>query len=113
MKVKATDIDYVISDDDELSYVYIKWGEQGCYIDITKEENEDDIYCELFDQSNGRPFETIAYELKDKILKISVQPPESLTRQGLLNTILLDISSVSFNNDDLNRTLLHIFSRNL
>jgi hypothetical protein len=110
MRAEATEIDHVVSDDEGLSYIYVTWGEQGSYIDITKSDDEDGIYCELFDQSNGRTLKTITYELCDQLLTISVENPESLAPPLALTQIQLDLAGVEYDNAELSETLHFIFS---
>ncbi|WP_158937442.1 hypothetical protein [Burkholderia sp. S171] len=111
IKAIAQSIDISLNDDEALSSLYIKWGPIGQYIDITREDDDGGIYCEVSDQANGAEFESIKFKYSKKLLVLEVTPPETLIQGTQEYQIDIDLDGVAFDEQKFVECLIHLFRR--
>lgn len=109
MRFSAFYID--INNDGEEGFVslFIKWGAFGQYIDISREIDDANVYCEFLDQSNGSLFRTLTFKYSNKTLSLSAIYPETFIVEQRVNNINIDLSRLTFNERDLLINLNNLF----
>jgi hypothetical protein len=109
IRVVAQSIETSLDDDEGLTSLFIKWGPVGQYIDLARQEDDDKVYCELFDQANGAEFGSIRFSYSNSQLALEVTPPETFVPRQREHTVEIDLSGVHFDDEDLTACLAHLF----
>ena len=107
-------IEVIIDDEDGLSSFFVKWGVSGVsgqYISIAREDGNENVYCELFDQVNGSEFNPslLRFYYSNKTLVFEVAPPETFVKGLEKRSIEIDLSGVQFDENELVACLKHLF----
>lgn len=109
IKVVAQSLDTSVDDDEGLSSVFIKWGAAGQYVDLTREEDGEKVYCEFFDQANGAEFDSIKFNYSNKTLALDVAPPETFVRGQQEHRAEIDLNRVQLSEREFLDCLQHLF----
>ena len=114
IKVVAQLVEVILNDDEEYFSLFIKWGTNSQYICIAREENDKRIYCELYEQANGREFNLslLNYSYSNMILTINMIPPGKFILGKEISVIEIDLSKVQYKEDELLICLKHLFREN-
>ena len=114
IKVVAQLIEVILNDDEEIYSLFIKWGANSQYICIAREENDEEIYCELYEQENGTELNpsSLRFSYLSKTLTIIVIPPKTFVQAMEIDSIDIDLSELQYNENELLACLKHLFRDN-
>jgi hypothetical protein len=94
IEVAACELDMAI-DDDELTFIFVRWGEAGQYLDITRDCEEGRTYLEFCDQGAGFYPDRVEISFADGTLVVQLDPTQTLGPDVQESRIHISLSRVS------------------
>lgn len=110
IEVTASELDMAI-DDDELTFLFVRWGQTGQYLDITRECGEGGTYLEFCDQGAGFYPDSIEMTFADGILAVQLGPTQTLGPNVQESRIHISLSKVSPDIESLHACISFLCSR--
>ncbi|MCL2871741.1 MAG: hypothetical protein FWF41_01950 [Betaproteobacteria bacterium] len=77
----------IIDDDEGLISLFTKWSDIGGYLSISRDDDDQRLYCEYCDQSNGFYSETIDILIYGNIVKFKLGNTESFSKTELIQEV--------------------------
>jgi hypothetical protein len=94
IEVAACELDMAI-DDDELTFIFVRWGEAGQYLDITRDCKAGRTYLEFCDQGAGFYPDHVEISFADGTLAVQLDQAQSLGPGMQESGIHISLSRVS------------------
>ena len=80
IELSPTDVQVIIDDEEGLSSLCFRWGDIGGYLCIARDPDEEGVYCEYCDQSNGFYSKTICLGLFGDYIEFKLGGDESFSQ---------------------------------
>lgn len=84
-----TDFQAVLDDEEGLTSLFIRWCDVGGYLCIAREQDEEELYCEYCDQSNGFYSKTICSRWLGEHIEFKLSGDESFSQTERLQTLII------------------------
>jgi hypothetical protein len=89
IEFSPTDFQVILDDEEGLTSLCVRWGDVGGYLCIARDQDEEGLYCEYCDQSNGFYPKTICSRWFGDHIEFKLGGDESFSQTERIQTLII------------------------